>query len=278
VICLKAIERDRWDKLLSILIDLLTGGAFFKYPLLIPIAIVVVTLIFAFSFYRWKYLPASGFRPWRPVLAASVSVALVLSIAFCLFYRYWGLPHPFAVGQIGILVAEVPDQNNREQQTAYQNALRQRVQDNGELREVVKVRLIERPLLPDADAQQAEAVKIGRRLRAAFVLRPFVVEGTQEPWLTVVNPKKMFQPESSLGKFSSPQLAALDKLPLPTDVTQLAETALALALEEHHSYKEAAQLLGDVLSSEHLAKAWVDGLCILSVAMCSFYPGTKPKR
>src|SRR5208283_5428753 len=111
------------------------------------------------------------------------------------------------------------------------------------------------PLPPDADAQQAEALKIGHWLRASFVLRPFVVEGTQEPWLTVVNPQNMFQPESSLGKFSSPQLAALDKLPLPEDLALLAETALAFALSVRHSDKEAAWILDEVLKSPTLPDA-----------------------
>jgi tetratricopeptide (TPR) repeat protein len=85
------------------------------------------------------------------------------------------------------------------------------------------------------------------------------VEGTQEPWLTVVNPENMFQPESSLGKFSNPQFATLDTLPLPEDVTLLAETTLALALGQRHAYKEAAQILGDVLQSEHLPDAVPSG-------------------
>ena len=93
---------------------------------------------------------------------------------------------------------------------------------------------------------------MGRWLRAAFVLRPFVVESTQEPRVTVVNPQNIFQPEASLGKFSSPQLATLDTLPLPEDLAQLAETTLALTLNERHSYKEAAKVLGDVLKSGHL--------------------------
>jgi tetratricopeptide (TPR) repeat protein len=116
----------------------------------------------------------------------------------------------------------------------------------------VKVRLIERPLPPDADAQQAEAVKIGRWLRADFVLRPFVVEGTQEPWLTVVNPENLFQPESSLETFSSPQLAVLDTLPLPEDLAQLAEMTMAITLSKRRSYKKAVQILGDLLKSKHL--------------------------
>jgi len=81
------------------------------------------------------------------------------------------------------------------------------------------------------------------------------VESTQEPRVTVVNPQNIFQPEASLGKFSSPQLATLDTLPLPEDLAQLAETALALTLNERHSYKEAAKVLGDVLKSGHLPEA-----------------------
>jgi Flp pilus assembly protein TadD len=239
------------DKVFDKLTELVSGGFFFEHPRLIPIAILVLTGI-----YLWRFQGARGFGPWRSVLAASTAVLLVLSIIGWLAYRYWGLPDSFADGQIGILIAEVPgDQQGRQHQEAYQNAIRLRVQNSDELREIVKVRLIERPLPPDAEARQAEAVKIGRWLRAAFVVRPFVVEGTQEPWLTVVNPQNMFQPESSLGKFSTPQLAELDTLPLPEDLAQLAETALALALSERHSYKEAARVLGDVLRSGHLPEA-----------------------
>jgi hypothetical protein len=87
------------------------------------------------------------------------------------------------------IVAEVPNQYDTEQQTAYQNALVSRFEGSEQLREVVKVRLIERPLPPDADDQQAEALRIGRWLGASFVLRPFVIEGVQEPRLSVINNK-----------------------------------------------------------------------------------------
>jgi hypothetical protein len=234
------------DKLIDILITLLSVGLFFKYPRLIPISILVVASGSAFWFYRWKYTPQAGVGPWREVLAVWAIVALVLSIVGVLGYRYWGLPSPFADDDIGILVAEVPDQTNREQQTAYQTAILRRVQSNEQLRERVKVKLITRPLLPDADDQQAEAVKIGRRLRAAFVVRPFVVlEGaqqSQQPWLTVVNPQEVFRPLASLGEFPSTELATPDKLPLPENLTQLAEVIFALALNARHAYKEAAQV------------------------------------
>jgi hypothetical protein len=172
------------------------GGLFFEYPALIPLAIIVLTVIFTYRRYKylWDYRGKRRFDLWGSVIAASAAVALGMSLIGWLVYRYWGLPHSFADNQIGILVAEVPDQTNSEQQQAYQNALRSRVQSNPELQDIVKVRLIERPLPPDADSQQAEAVKIGRWLRAEFVLRPFVVPGQkdetwQEPWLILLSRK-----------------------------------------------------------------------------------------
>ncbi len=243
------------DKRVELLVKF--GGRFFEYPPLIPLVIVVLTVYFACRRYQYlgDYRGERGFRLRRSVLAASAVVAAGLSVIDWPVYRYWGLPSSFADGQIGILVAEVPDQNNREQQPAYQTALRLRVQNSEQLQKIVKVRLIERPLIPDAVAQEAEVVKSGRWLRAAFVLRPFVVQGTLELWLTVVNPQDIFQPESSLGKFTRLRLATLDTLPLPADLAQLAETAFALTLSERHSYKEAAQVLGDVLKSGHLPEA-----------------------
>jgi hypothetical protein len=228
------------DKLSDKLIELLTGGFFFEHPGLIPFAILVGSVIIAGLYYRWRYSPASELGPWRSVLSVWVITVVGLSLVGWLIYRCWGLPHPFATGQIGILVAEVPDQDNREQQTAYQTAILRQVHKNEQLREVVKIRLIERPLPPDADAQQAEALKIGRRLRASFVLRPFIVEGAQQPWITMVDPQEIFRPLVSLGEFPSAQLATPDKLPLPENIVELAEIIFALALIERHSNEEAA--------------------------------------
>jgi tetratricopeptide (TPR) repeat protein len=178
---------------------------------------------------------------------------LLLAPAAWLIYRYVGLPPAFAKDEIGILVAEVPDQPNREQQTAYQNAIIDRIRGIQQLRDVVKVRLIERPLPFDLVEQQTEALKIGRWLGASFVLRPFSVEGMQEPRLTVVNNPYFSNSESRIGgKFQNAQLANLDQLSLPRDLALLAETSLALAFDERQSYAEAAQILGDVLKSPKL--------------------------
>jgi tetratricopeptide (TPR) repeat protein len=154
------------------------------------------------------------------------------------------------------LIAEVPDQPNREQRAAYQNAIIDRIRSTQQLRDVVKVRLIERPLPFDLMEQQAEALKIGRWLGASFVLRPFSVEGMQEPRLTVVNNPYFSNSESRIGgKFENAQLANLDQLSLPSDLALLAETSLALAFDERQSYAKAAQILGDVLKSPKLPEA-----------------------
>ncbi|HLW69168.1 MAG TPA: tetratricopeptide repeat protein [Candidatus Binataceae bacterium] len=233
------------------------GGLFFEYPRRIAIAVVALTAIFAYFRYWYlrDYRGEQRFALWRSVIVFSLGVAIVSSIIGWLTYRYWGLPCSFTDGQIGILIAEVPGDQNREQQSAYQNSIFLQFQSSEQLRGIAHVKQIERPLPPDADDQQAEALKIGRWLRAALVLRPFVVEGTQEPWLTVVNPQRIFQPQSNLEEFPSSQLATLDKLPLPQEIAQIAKTVLALALGARGSYKEAAQILSDVLKSGRLPEA-----------------------
>jgi hypothetical protein len=164
----------------------------FEYPLLFPIIVVGISAIVARRYANAKYVwtPSAPefIRRWALEFAKVwLATVLPLAVAAWLIYRYVGLPPAFAKDEIGILVAEVPDQPNREQQTAYQNAIIDRIRSIQQLRDVVKVRLIERPLPFDLLEQQTEALKIGLWLGATFVLRPFAVEGVQEPRLTVVN-------------------------------------------------------------------------------------------
>jgi len=166
------------------------------------------------------------------------------------------LPDPFAPGEIGILIAEAPDQTDHARQIIYETAITDRMRAIPTLQDAVKVSLIERPLPFDLKEQQTEAIKIGRWLNASFVLRPFTIEGEQEPRLTVVNHSDFFHPESRIGdKFQNTQLANLDQLSLPKDLALLAETSLALAFGERQSYARAAQILGDVLKSSKLPDA-----------------------
>jgi hypothetical protein len=145
-------------------------GLPFEYPALFPIIVLVAAGVVAWRYakYRWKQ-NKRGFRHlWLPIFTVYVLGVLALSPLAWLFYRFWGLPHAFAKNEVGILIAEVPDQTNREQQTAYQNAIGDRIEETETLRGVAKVSLIERPLPFGLMEQQAEALKIGRWLGASL--------------------------------------------------------------------------------------------------------------
>jgi hypothetical protein len=92
-------------------------------------------------------------------------------------YRYLGLPKSFKDGEIGILIAEVPGDSGQQRQAAYARAIHETLQGEPKLSEVAKVRLLERPLPADPERQHLAALKLGRWLHAAFVLRPSTVEG-----------------------------------------------------------------------------------------------------
>jgi tetratricopeptide (TPR) repeat protein len=245
------------DRLLELFVKFV--GLPFEYPGLIRLLVFTlpaVTIAPLYFRYRWNYRASRRFRDlWLPVFAAYLISLPVFGLAGWCFYRYWGLPDAFAKNDIGILVAEVPEQTSREQQHAYQNALRNSIEKSSELRDVTKVRLIERPLPQDTEDAQNEALRIGHWLGATFILRPYVVGKTQEPWLTIVNYSYLFIPESRLQNIPTSQLAQLDSLPLPREIDLLAETAIVLALDDHGSYAEAAKILQDVIKSAGLSES-----------------------
>jgi hypothetical protein len=240
------------------LVELNFVQLFLEYPVLIFLAVILLPLIlFVPRYYRsrFDYHGNRGLRLWTFVAIAYIAVVICVSPLAYLFYRCWGMPAAFNKTDIGIVVAEIPGQADRVEQTAYQIAIMDRVKQIDQLKNVVKVRLLERPLPPDAESQQAEALEIGRWLNAAFILRPFSVQGVQEPRLTVVKYWAFFKPDSRLGTFSTKNLAQLEQMPLPTDLTLLVQTFLALALTEQHSFQPAAELLKEVLHSPHLPEA-----------------------
>jgi hypothetical protein len=189
------------DEAVNVISELLNlpFNELFEYPRLFFVVVPALATVAAALFGRYLWNPGRSrwFSSWSPAfLRVWVIWLLIFSATTWFFYRYYHLPDAFAENEIGILIAEVPDQQNREQQTAYQNAIMDRIAHNETLAGSVRVRLIERPLPPDAEAQQLEALKIGRWLGAAFVLRPFIVGNVQEPMLTVVNWRNYFKPDS----------------------------------------------------------------------------------
>jgi tetratricopeptide (TPR) repeat protein len=220
-----------------------------------PILALVFSVGCWFS-YRWN----QGARNWSLLADKRLWIGLACGIPLlivweCYYYRYGGLPEPFRTGEVGILIAEVPGDQNQQRQTAYQAAIVQLVQTTPELKDIVKVRLVDRSLPRDLERQHAEAVKLGRWLHATFVLRPNALADFEEPWITIVDQPTFSISDTSMGTFSIAELAQPDRLRLPRDIVQLARCTLAISLYQRGSYDEASRELGTVLTSPDLPKA-----------------------
>ena len=148
-------------------------------------------------------------------------------------------------------MARALEDDHGTQQTAYALAIKEAV-SRSDLRNVVEVKVLQRKLPSDPDAQHASALKIGRWLNASFVLRPYVVEGVQTPWLTIVQQPAFSANAGPLTKFASKQLAYLDKAELPNDILLLSRCALAYSLERGGKNEEAAKEFKAILASSAL--------------------------
>src|SRR5713101_284346 len=164
----------------------------------------------------WVY---EGLRNSRLFLNRYFALAVVVSsLGVFLYLHYWGLPEEFAADDTGILIALVPGDKNRVQQQTYAQAIRRLVSESPELAQKVRVRLLGRPLPDDEDAQQKEALTLGRRLRATFVLRVVPVAGADETWITIVEQPDFSAEEGHVARISAVELLNIDRLRLPNDV------------------------------------------------------------
>jgi hypothetical protein len=204
------------DSLLKIISELLHLP--FQYPALFPVIVIIGTLAIEF---RWvRHLLSNGghaFRAfWLQAIAGLLGIFLVLSSGAWIIYRYWGVPTQFGLGQIGVVIAEIPGDNaDRTQQRTYEHEIHEGFNDTDDLRGRATARLLMRPLPLEAESEMTEARKLGRWVNATFILRPQSVEGVQRVYLTVVNPSSLLKPELSLGKFQTAELANLEELQLP---------------------------------------------------------------
>lgn len=137
------------------------GGYPFEYPRLFPLLVMGITFFLTVSYYLYRRRRSENrfqMRIWTPVIAVLIASACVLSAIACLIYRFWGIPPAFVKRDVGILVAEVPDQVDLKDQTAYQRELINYIEEHPALKDVARVQLIERPLPPDDNGAQAEAL------------------------------------------------------------------------------------------------------------------------
>jgi tetratricopeptide (TPR) repeat protein len=227
----------------------------YKHPAFLPVLILIGAgwILWIFGQLLWNR-GRRGFRRFvLPFLAIGALIALPAALVADHYYLYRGLPTAFEASEVGILIAEVPGDRESEWQSKYARAIQEHVSRNPQVRDFVRVRLLERMLPADPEQQQAEALKIGRRLHASFVLRPLAIENVQEPWLTVVDEPHFSLSEARLGKeFPTTDLARLEELPLPSDVVLLARCMLAISLHHRRLYADASQQFREVLSAGEL--------------------------
>ena len=217
--------------------------------------LVVVLILFAYGIYRWK-----KFRRIQKVvrnrLLSVIVVAGTIAIIWASIHAYrYGLPEHFRPGEIGILVAPIPGDERHAQQNTYIGAINALVSNDATLRDVVKVKPFSRELPDDPEQQHEEALRLGRRLGASFVIRPVQEEGGQRPWLTIVDQPEFAREEVALGRVTKAQLAELDKIPLPQDVALLARCALALSFYRRENYQLAATHFTQILTVANLHEA-----------------------
>ena len=214
--------------------------------------VVVVLACAAVAWYRLQEGWGLGEVARDPLLWA---VAFAGAVGVALFYHFYGLPWSLGHRQIGILVAEIPGDEHRAQQNSYVDAIRSLVSGDASLRDVLKVRLLRRQLPDDPDQQHEEALRLGRRLGASFSIRPVRTARGHSPWISIVDQPEFSREEVPLGKVSQVQLADLESLPLPRDVTLLARCALALSYYRRESYEPAVHHFTEILAASALPSA-----------------------
>ena len=197
-------------------------------------------------------------RSLRRVIATSAIVLTVYSGGWFYLHYNRGLPERFEDGVIGILIAPV---SSPQEQQLYQQTIRTALREAPELDHKVAVALLKRKLPHDEEEAHQTALELGRRVNAAFVLRAIRVGigGTtqHQVWLTVVD-----QPDLpargdrlNMGTVSEGDLAELENLRLPNEVTLLARSVLAMALYRAESYRRAAEQFAAILGQPEITGA-----------------------
>jgi tetratricopeptide (TPR) repeat protein len=223
----------------------------YKNPASLPVVILIGAgwILWRCARFLWSKDRRGFQRLVLPLIGTGSCIFLAAVPVAGYFYLYRGLPGAFKTDEIGVLIAEVPGDKENEWQSKYARAIREQVNSNPQLQGVVRVRLLERMLPADPEEQQGEALAVGRRLHAAFVLRPLAIEGVQEPWLTVIDQPYFSRPEARFGKeFPTTELGRLEELPLPSDVMLLARCMLAISFHRRGLYADSGKQFRELLS------------------------------
>jgi tetratricopeptide (TPR) repeat protein len=205
-------------------------------------------------------------RSLRGVIAIS---AIVLTLYyggwFYLHYNH-GLPERFEDGSIGILIAELPHQVDRNGQLIYERALREAFDAAPLLTRRVSIQLIGRPLPEGDQAAHEEALDLGESLNAWYVVRPIQL-GVSELTQHSVELTMVAQPDFSgrpgrvsLGRVTDSDLVGSDRLSLRLGALPFARFVVAMALYRSGLYRHAAEALESLMNEGELPSGpgWFD--------------------
>jgi hypothetical protein len=177
---------------------------------------------------------------------------------------------------MGFLVAQLPADTDRGKQESYVQAIKGLAAQSQDLQSV-RVSLLERPLPADLEGQQAEALKLGRRLGASFVLRPVPVQsGNVVVWLTRV--PLPAQEGGATDRFHTPM-----ECPLPGNPQIVAKSCVLVALMRGSLCGRVEEELQELLESPDFADEAAAFLICICICICicrkikkSFSAGQRP--
>ncbi len=215
---------------------------------------VTIVILGAVLYSRWKrrYRKPSSLLFNREIATALIVCAVFSAGYYAYFYRYWGLPEKFDRHEVGILIAEVPGDVAGKEQQAYALAIEDLAQKTPDLKGVLRVKLLQRPLPVDPELQHQKAIQIGKWVRASYVVRPYEINGVQQPWLSVVGEPWSSRSEAPMAAFSNFDFAKLGDLLLPRQIILMAQCTIAASLYNARLYARAATEFASVLASPQL--------------------------
>ena len=136
-----------------------------------PWAPLVIIPWLLYRFKAWDLNTLLRDRFLQRLVVASVIFLIIYYSGFFYWRHNRGLPKRFEDGAIGILIAELPHQADRNGQLIYERALRQAFDAAPQLTRRASIQLIRRPLPEGDQVAHQEAMELGDRLNAWYVVR-----------------------------------------------------------------------------------------------------------
>jgi hypothetical protein len=193
---------------------------------------------------------------WRIRTCIIASVAFHISV-LCAILGYQslfsGIPSAFAASDIGILIPKAEgDADDR-----IRNSLAQDIQVclsklPPRVARIVRIKYLERVLAQDPEEQAKEALTLGNRLKATFVIRLVPVVNGFQAWVTFINVAQLPASDMDAGRISREALAHPGQVNLTCDMGFLARCAFGLSLYKSGQWEAAAQELSGLLSASGL--------------------------